>query len=132
MPLTFRIDQQARIVVITGDYADAEGWQTLLRAVASDPAYRRGFNFLRDLRKAEHPVSAEAVIGIVEVVQKFWHVLGVSRAAMVTRPSTVDYPALVAQALAADEQIELRAFTSYDDAVAWLKAASATDSSPRP
>jgi len=126
MPLTYRIDRQARIVVISGDYADAEGWRTMLSAVANDPAYRRGFNFLRDLRNAEHPVSAEAVVGIVTVVRKFWNVLGVARAAIVTRPGTVDYPAVVAQALASDEHIALQAFPSYDEAVAWLQAAPST------
>jgi hypothetical protein len=50
MPLTYRIDRQARIVVITGEYADAEGWRTMLSAVVHVPAYRRGVNFLRDLR----------------------------------------------------------------------------------
>lgn len=123
MPLTYRIDPEARIVTITGDYADAQGWQTMLSAVARDPAYRRGFNFLRDLRQAEHPVSAEAVIGIVAVVRKFWDVLGVARAAIVTRSGGIDYPAVIAQALASDEHIALQAFSSYDEAVGWLRAA---------
>lgn len=125
MPLTYRIDPSAKIVIISGDYADAAGWRALLGAVANDPAYRRGFNFLRDLRQAEHPVSAEAVIGIVGVVRKFWDVLGVSRAAIVTRPGAIDYPAVIAQALADDEHIPLQVFPSYDEAVAWLQAAPA-------
>lgn len=123
MPLEYRIDPDARIVTITGDYADADGWRTLLTAVATDPAYQPGFNFLRDLRYAEHPVSAEAVIGIVAVVRKFWNVLGASRAAIVTRPGAIDYPAVIAQALANDEHIALQVFPSYDEAVAWLQAA---------
>jgi hypothetical protein len=69
-------------------------------------------------------VSVEAVIGIVTVVRKFWDVLGVARAAIVTRPGTVDYPAVVAQALADDEHIALQAFPSYDEAVAWLQDAT--------
>lgn len=129
MPLTYRIDPHARIVTITGDYADAEGWRAMLNAVASDPGYRRGFNFLRDLRAAEHAVSAEAVIGIVAVVRKFWDELGVSRAAIVTRRGAVDYPAVIAQALAEDEHIALQAFSSYDEAVAWLQAAPAAGES---
>ncbi len=131
MALSYRIDPNARIVTITGDYADAEGWRAMLTAVAKDPAYRPGFNFLRDLRHAEHPVSAEAVIGIVAVVRKFWDVLGVSRAAIVTRPGTIDYPAVVAQALASDEHIALQAFPSYDEAIAWLQAAPAPDKRSR-
>ena len=131
MSLSYRIDPVAKIVVITGDYADAEGWRMMLSAVADDPAYRSGFNFLRDLRNAEHPVSAEAVIAIVTVVRKFWDVLGVSRAAIVTRPGAVDYPAVVAQALADDEHIALQAFPSYEEAVAWLQAAPANSEGSR-
>lgn len=131
MSLIYRIDPTAKIVVIRGDYADAEGWRTMLGAVAKDPAYQRGFNFLRDLRHAEHPVSAETVIGIVAVVRKFWDVLGVSRAAIVTRPGTIDYPAVIAQALASDEHIALQAFPSYDEAVAWLQAAPAAETGAR-
>jgi hypothetical protein len=130
MPLTYLIDPRARIVTITGDYADAEGWRAMLGAVASDPAYRRGFNFLRDLRHAEHPVSAEAVMGIVAVVRKFWDVLGVDRAAIVTRPGAIDYPAVIAQALADDEHIALQVFSAYDEAVAWLQAAPVSDVGP--
>ena len=120
MPLIYRIDPGRGIVVITGDYAEAAEWQVLLAAVAGDPAYRRGFGFLRDLRASEHPVSAETVVGIIAVVRKFWPQLGVSRAAMVTRPG-IDVPAMMAAALADEEQIALRAFTSYEEAMGWLR-----------
>ena len=131
MALTYRIDPSAKIVTITGDYTDAEGWRTLLAAVGADPAYQRGFNFLRDLRHAEHPVSAEAVVGIVDVVRRFWDVLGVSRAAIVTRSGAIDYPAVIAQALADDHHIALQVFPSYEEAVAWLRAAPAADAGVR-
>lgn len=119
MALSYRIDPAQRIVTITGDYAEATEWRTLLAAVAADPAYGPGFSFIRDLRASTHPVSAEAVIGIIAVVRAFWPLLGARRAAIVTRPG-IDDAALVAHALADDEHIPLRAFTSYDDAAAWL------------
>jgi hypothetical protein len=121
MPLAYRIDSAEGIVTIVGDYADADAWRALLMEVAADPEYRRGFNFLRDLRASAHPVSAETVIGIIRVVGEFWHHLGARRAAIVTKPGIND-PALIAHALADAEQIPLRAFTSYDDAVKWLRA----------
>jgi hypothetical protein len=119
-PLTYRIDPVREIVTITGDYADAAGWRQLLGDVSRDPAYRRGFSFIRDLRASAHPVSAETVVGIIAVVRQYWSALGAARAAIVTKPG-IDYPAVIAEALANDEHIALRAFTSYDDAVKWLR-----------
>jgi len=120
MSLAYRIDPADGVVTITGDYGDAAGWRVLLNAVAQDPDYHRGFNFIRDLRDSAHPVSAATVVGIIAVVRQFWDALGATRAAIVTRPG-IDYPAVIAEALADEEHIALRAFTSYDDAVSWLR-----------
>ena len=120
MPLAYSIDPQQQIVVITGDYADAEGWRQLLHAVSVDPAYRQGSGFIRDLRSSHHPVDARTVMGILAVVREFWDVLKVRRAAMVTRLG-IDTPAIVAEALAQDQHVALRAFTSFDEAVAWVR-----------
>lgn len=120
MPLAYRIDAGLRIVIITGDYAEPAEWRTLLGAVLHDPEYQRGFSFIRDLRASEHPVSAQSVVGIIAVVREHWEKLGAHRAAIVTRPG-VDMPAVMAEALAEDEQIPLRAFTSFEDALAWVR-----------
>ncbi len=120
MPLTYRIAAAERIVTITGDYAEPAEWRQLLGAVAQDPAYRPGFSFIRDLRWSEHPVSPEAVIGIIGVVREFWGRLGAHRAAIVTRPG-IDNPAMIAHALADHEHLPLRAFTTYEDAIAWIR-----------
>ena len=120
MPLTYRIDPELGIVTILGDYAAAADWRTLLTAVAEDADYRPGFGFLRDLRASTHPVNAETVIGIIAVVREFWSTLGVRRAAIVTRLG-IDDPAVMAHALAENERLPLQAFTSYDDAVKWLR-----------
>jgi hypothetical protein len=122
MPLTYSIDPATRVVTITGDYADAAGWRALLGAVATDPEYRKGFGFIRDLRASANPVDAKTVMGILAVVREFWEVLGVRRAAMVTRVG-VDVPAAVAEALAADQRVALRAFTSFREAVEWVNGA---------
>jgi hypothetical protein len=119
MPLAYRIDPASRIVTITGDYAAPTEWKALLAKVGSDPAYQRGFNFLRDLRESAHPVDAHTVTGILTVVKQVWDLLGVQRGAIVTRRG-IDLPAAVAHALAELEGIPLRAFSSYEDAVRWL------------
>ena len=121
MALSYSIDPAHQIVTITGDYTDAQGWRVLLETVGADPQYQRGFGFIRDLRASEHPVDAKTVIAIVAVVREFWDVLGVRRAAMVTR-LRIDTPATVAEALAEDHRVSLRAFTSYDEAVAWVRS----------
>jgi hypothetical protein len=120
MPLSYQIDAGARIVRILGDYAEPREWHTLLAAIAADQRTTNGYGFLRDLRHSGAPVSAESVVGIIAVVRQFWSTLGVRRAAIATRPG-IDVPAMVAEALAEDERIPLRAFNSYEEAVAWLQ-----------
>jgi hypothetical protein len=119
VPLTHHIDTETGIVTITGDYAEPHEWRALLTAVAADPSFRRGLAFVRDLRASTNPVDPRTVVGIMTVVRAFWSQLGVRRAAIVTRPG-IDVAAMVADALAQDAQMPLRAFTSHDDAMAWL------------
>jgi hypothetical protein len=119
MALAYRIDPARQLVIITGDYAEPDEWRILLTNIVEDPAYRPGSSFIRDLRTSEHPVGAQAVMGIIAVVREFWPRLGTHRAAMVTR-NVIDVPAVIAEALASDERMPLRAFTSYDEALAWV------------
>ena len=119
MPLHYEIDPALQAVIITGDYAESGAWRTLLSAVASDPLYRKGFNFIRDLRGSAHPVDAAAVVGIINVVRQYWSVLGARRAAIVMGAHDSD-PALIAHALADGHELPIRAFASYADAVEWL------------
>lgn len=119
MALTYAIDPSKRLVVITGEYATQDDWRELLAAVLRDPAYQRGFSFLRDLRKATTPVDADTVARIVDVVRAAWGALGPERAAIVT-PRDMQDAAMVAHALADDAQMPIRAFTSYEAALDWL------------
>jgi hypothetical protein len=120
MPLSYSIDRAEAIVTITGDYAEPDEWRVLLAAIARDPKYQRGSSFVRDLRASQHPVSAQSVVGIITVVREFWDELGVRRAAILTRPG-IDFPAVMAQALADDEHLPLRVFTAHDDLKRWLQ-----------
>jgi hypothetical protein len=120
MPLSYSIDRAEAIVTITGDYAEPAEWRVLLAAIARDPKYQRGSSFVRDLRASQHPVSAQSVVGIITVVREFWDQLGVRRAAILTRPG-IDFPAVMAQALADDEHLPLRVFTAQDDLKRWLQ-----------
>jgi hypothetical protein len=58
-------------------------------------------------------------VGIMAVVREFWDRLGVRKAVIVTRPG-IDFPAMMAAALAQDPMLPFRAFASYEDAMNWL------------
>ena len=120
MPLAYAIDVEQQLVTITGEYADAREWHELLARILTDPRRKAGMGFLRDLRGATKPVDAETVVGIIAVVRRFWPELQPRRAAVLT-PLQIDTAALVAHAVADAEHIPLRTFTSYDEAMAWLR-----------
>jgi hypothetical protein len=120
MSLAYEIDPGRRLIVISGEYSDANEWRSLLVKVLSDPLRKPGFAFLRDLRSATTPVDADTVVQIMEVVRRFWPQLQPSRAAILTKRGQ-DPAALVAHALADAQQLPIRAFHSHDEALAWLQ-----------
>ena len=120
MPLTYAINAESGVVTITGEYASSSEWHELLARLLTDPHRKAGMGFLRDLRGATKPVDVETVLGIIRVVRRFWAELEPSRAAVVT-PLVIDPAALVADALANAQNIPLRTFTSYDEALSWLR-----------
>jgi len=117
--LRYDIDPAQRLVVITGEYADAVEWQQLLAALLNDPRREPGLAFLRDLRGGGTPVDASTVVDIVTVVRRFWPLFQPSRAAIVTA-NPLDTAALVAHALADSQGLPIELFTSYDAALEWL------------
>jgi hypothetical protein len=120
MSLAYEIDAGRALIVISGEYSNADEWRSLLVKVLSDPRRKPGFAFLRDLRSATTPVDADTVVRIMEVVRRFWPQLQPSRAAILTKHDD-DSAALVAHALADSQQLSIRAFSSYDEALAWLQ-----------
>lgn len=126
MALTYTIDPIRRIVTIAGEYADAGEWRVILEAILGDPGYAPGCGFIRDLRHARRPVDGPAVMRIIAVVREFWPYLRPTRAAIVT-PRDLDAPALMAHALADEQHLPLRAFTSHDAAEAWVREGGTRD-----
>jgi hypothetical protein len=119
MSLSYTIDPGQRIITISGEYADAVEWTSLLARVLNDPQREAGFAFLRDLRAATTPVDAATVVGLMDVVRRFWPLLQPSRAAILT-PLEFDSAAMAAYAIADGEGMPMRVFRSYDDAIEWL------------
>jgi hypothetical protein len=120
MPLAYTIDPTQRIITITGEYAGADEWRALLDRVLNDPQRQPGFAFLRDLRSATTPVTAATVVGVMDVVRQLWPLLQPAGIAVLT-PLEVDPAALTAHAIADAEDMPLKVFRSYDDAVEWLR-----------
>ena len=123
MPLTYIIDPTEELVIITGEYSDAEEWRRILATILTDPRLRSGFGFLRDLRGATTPVDAATVVRLMDAVRRFWPLLQPPRAAVLT-PRDFDPAAFAAHALADSWGLPLRMFTSYDAAMDWLREGS--------
>ena len=117
--LSYTIDEARGLITITGDYADPAEWERLLTALETDPRRPEAPLILRDQRGGTTPVDAATVVGIMEVVRRFWSRLRIRRAA-VLMPRDMDPPALIAHALADAENIPIQAFTTYDAAIDWL------------
>ena len=123
MSLTYAIDRAQHRITITGEYADAAEWDLLLTRVLNDSRREPGFAILRDLRSATTPVSAAAVVGVMDVIRRFWPLLQPTRMAVLT-PMEFDPAALTAHAIADEEDVPLKVFSSYEDAEEWLQSGS--------
>lgn len=123
MPLTYTIDRTQRLITIAGEYADGGEWTALLARILNDPQREPGFAILRDLRGASTPVSAAAVVGVMDVIKRFWPLLQPTRIAVLT-PLEFDPAALTAHAIADEKGIPLKVFSTYDEAVEWLHRGS--------
>ncbi len=120
--IEYRIDSPRRLIIVTGDYATPAEWTALLARLIADPERRAGFGYLRDLRSATADVDVETVRQVVAVFRAVWTQLEVSRAALVTTSGIS--AAAVAQVLATEQEMPVRAFTSYASAVEWLEDAT--------
>src|SRR4051812_39760407 len=129
MPLIYTVDTTDRIVTITGDYAGVEEWMRLLTAIAVDPNCPRGCAYLRDLRDGTVPTDTATVVSVMESIGKAWHTLKPRRAAILTAQED-NITAQVTQALADSQKLPVRAFTSHEEAMTWLRQGLAPPPAP--
>ena len=121
--LDYVVDSDERLVTIVGEYGDAEDWKTLLARILHDSRVQPGFAFFRDRRGATSPIDIATVIGVMDAIRRFWPDIRPSRAAiMIARES--ELVAIAAQTLATSCGLSIRAFTSYEEARAWLRQRS--------
>jgi hypothetical protein len=121
VPLDYVIDQEQRLITITGGYADAEEWKMLLGRVLNDPRHESGFAFLRDLRRVPVSTDPEQIARVTEAIRAFWPHLQPCRGAVVTAGRS-EMAALGADALAITHRLPVRMFESYQAAVTWLQS----------
>ena len=119
MALDYTVHPEQHLVVISGDYTSPSEWMILAGRLLSYVRVNAGFAFLRDLRGVQHTHSASTVLSVFRVVQRFWPSFKPIRGAIVT-DSGNHYAAQVAQALADSNDLPIRVFTTYDEAVEWL------------
>lgn len=130
MPLTYVVDPRHKLVTVTGDYGDLPDWTRLLHEIVNDPTIGQDFSYLRDLRGATNPPTPATVVAVIDVVRRLWPNKQPSRAAILTSRD-VDTTALVAAALADAQQLPLRVFRDYDEAISWLQGATAAADAPK-
>jgi hypothetical protein len=128
MPLSYVIDPIERMVTITGEYADANELAHLLARLIADARRQPGFVFLRDVRDVTTATAPENVLEAFDTLRRLWTQLQPRRIALVAT-RRLDSAASMAHALAYAEQLPMRMFTSYGEALEWLRGG--TDSTTR-
>jgi hypothetical protein len=119
-PLAYEVDPAERIVTISGEYGTPDDWRTLLTQILHDPLMQPGFAFLRDRRGVAAEVEIATVVGVVDAIRRFWPHIRPSRAAILVSRGC-DPRAIAASGLADGHGLSIKAFTSYDEAVTWLR-----------
>src|SRR5918995_2269013 len=84
MALAYSVDSDRRLVVITGEYANATEWFTLAGDLLRDTRVAPGFAFLRDVRGATQVPNAAMMLSVFQVVRRFWPTVTPSKGAIVT------------------------------------------------
>ena len=123
MPLRYVVDPRLKLVTVTGEYGDIADWTRLLHEIVNDSAIGLGFSYLRDVRGGMNPTTPATVVAVIDVVRHLWPKKQPARAAILTSRD-VDTTALVAAALADAQQLPLRVFRNYDEAISWLQGAT--------
>jgi hypothetical protein len=118
MSLNYSVDSDRRIVIISGDFTSPSEWVLLASRLLRDPAVTSNFVFLRDLRGVKQTHSPATVLAVFRIVRRFWPTFRPIKGAIVTDRGE-NYAAQVAQALADTDDLPIRVFTDFDEALEW-------------
>ena len=120
VPLAYSVDPLRRVVTITGEFTSPSEWVTLAMQLKREAGVNGQFAFIRDLRGVQRTHPPATVLAVFRIVQGFWPTFGPRKGAIVTDPGNLHAPQ-VAQALADAENLPIRLFTDYDEAVEWIE-----------
>jgi hypothetical protein len=119
MSLEYSVDAERRLVTIRGDFTAPTEWVALAGSLLRDPRVKSHFAFLRDLRGVKETHSPATVLAVFRIVQRFWPTFRPIKGAIVTERGN-NYAAQVAQALADGDDLPIRVFTDFEEAVEWV------------
>ena len=127
MPLTYRIDTDARMLFIHGEgvITQPERIKTIL-AWIKDPAFRPGLDAFCDLTAAESTPKLADLREMVALVGEHAPAIGHSKLAILTSKPITFGVARVFEALTQVEEtpLQVRVFFNRDKALAWLRPPS--------
>lgn len=121
MPIESHIDEERRCVVakISGDFTLDEIVETIDRSVR-DPRFRPGFAVLSDHTAVGEPLTPVQARRMVDHLESLANVMRGSRWAVVTTKAASFGMLRMVSALAERIPMEIRVFSSHQDAEAWL------------
>jgi len=133
MPLTYRIDPEASLLLITGHGVITQAERVDgLRTWLSDPAFKPGLDTLCDFSETLSTPTLDELRELVAIVQEHSEAIGRVRLAIVTsRPITFGI-ARVFEALADVEgaPLQVKVFFERKPAWAWLRPGAPDRGSP--
>jgi hypothetical protein len=121
MAVTYRIAPDERIVYLTttGESSFAQ-WRDAVLSALSDPAYRKGFNFLSDRRDQTGVPDADFARAAAALLREHSAAVDGCRWAAVTGRDALYGMARMFSIFAEGTCIQAAAFRDYEDARRWL------------
>ena len=122
-PGAYRIDPNEGIVYIAGrEIATLDEWTAFIDEILADPAYKPGFALIsdrRDQHQVPHPGYARAM---AEKLRERSGKLAGCRWAMVVNSSVAYGLGRMIELTIETDGIDMRLFTDYEAAMAWIRA----------
>lgn len=121
MPITYRIDPEAKIVfvVVEGNVTLREMVSTVTD-VAHNPGFRRGFQILSDHRKITASATTEEVKAFVLHTKQYENILAHTEWAIVVSSDLSFGMMRMLSALAETIPMRVEVFRDYNEAMGWL------------